>query len=116
MRQVDTFFEMLRAIYGAQKFSAQWPTVMDRQAAMTLWGDQIRNHTPEELRAAINHAQSMSTRGERDWQWPNIGLILSGAKNNNPAHQLFLPEPERNLESAEERAKRARSLRQELGL
>ena len=111
---VQYFFARLKMIYGTSKFATHWPTDVDLKMAKREWAYDIARHSKEELDAALDNAKKHLS--ERDWSWPNIGLILSGAKNNNPAHQLFLPEPERNLESAEERAKRARSLRQELGL
>lgn len=90
-KKVDHFFRLLRGIYGASKFSAQWPTDLDLHASKKLWSDQIISHTPEELRAAIDHAQRMAINGEQDWQWPNIGLILSGAKRYaTAAHRPYI--------------------------
>ncbi len=80
MNKIDIFFELIRAVYGASRFNAQWPDDMHMQAAKTLWSDLIDKHTEEELKDALTHAQKMSVSGEEDWQWPNIGLILSGAK------------------------------------
>ena len=111
---VQYFFARLKMIYGVSKFETQWPTDADLKMAKREWAENIGKLSKQEIDGALDNTKK--NLHEREWQWPNIGLILSGAKNNNPAHRLFLPEPERNLESAEERAKRARSLRQELGL
>ena len=90
-KTVDHFFRLLRGIYGASKFAAQWPTEIDLQAAKRLWHGQIVSHTPEELRSAIDHALHMAVNGEQDWQWPNIGLILSGAKRYaTAAHKPYI--------------------------
>ena len=113
--QVEMFFRLLRGIYGASKFESQWPTDLDLQAVQILWADEINKHTPEELRACINHAQHMATMGESDWQWPNVGLILSGARRHLcAAHRGFLPESERNPVPQEEAAQRAAQLREML--
>lgn len=77
--KVDFFFRLLRGVYGAVKVSATWPTDMDLQIAKKLWSEMIEKHSEQELTNAIKNAQTqMATDG--DWQWPNIGLILSGAR------------------------------------
>ena len=116
-RQAEMFFELLRGTYGAAKFRAQWPTDEDRQAAIAIWQQEIDRLTPEELRAAINHAARMAANGEDGWQWPNIGLILSGAKRYScAAHRPFLPPPEINIPPPSEREDRLRKMREELGI
>lgn len=116
-RKVAQFFSLIRSIYGASKYSQQWPTDMDIQAAQTMWQSEIDRHTPAELKAAIDHAQRMAASGEPDWQWPNIGMILSGARRyGTAAHRPFLPEPERNIPPPEKRAELMQRLRQEAGL
>lgn len=79
-RKIALFFGMLKSVYGHGKYHTQWPTELDEEAAKVMWGDQIGRHTPEELKIALKHAQNMMIQGDDDWQWPNIGLILSGAK------------------------------------
>ena len=116
-RKNDLFFGLIRSTYGASKFAAQWPTELDLQAAKTMWAEQIGKHDPDELRAALRHAQSMAANGEADWQWPNIGLILSGAKRyGSAAHKMFLPAPARDILPAESRGTMARNLMKEIGL
>ncbi len=115
--KIDTFFRLLRGVYGASKFNSQWPTEMDIDAAKTLWAKEIERHTPAELSKAIKHAQHMASNGEEEWQWPNIGMILSGAKRYaTAAHRPFLPEPPINLPSPEERTRLMAKLREETGL
>jgi len=102
-RTVEHFFRMIRGAYGAGKFTQQFPTELDLQAAQILWENEIVKHSPEELKSAIDHAIHMSTSGESEWQWPNIGLILSGTRRYlTTAHRDFLPEPERELPTKEE--------------
>lgn len=116
-RKIDQFFRLIRGVYGASKFANQWPTELDIQAAKTLWADQINKHTPAELKKAMIHAQSMAANGEQEWQWPNIGLILSGAKRYaTAAHRPFLPEPPRDIPPPHERTALMQKLRMEVGL
>jgi len=116
-RKADQFFRLIRGVYGAGKFANQWPTDLDIQAAKTLWAAEIDKHTMEELAQAIRNAQKMAANGEEEWQWPNIGMILSGAKRYaNASHREFLPEPERVLPTPNERAELMRKLRAEAGL
>lgn len=114
--KIDVFFELLRAIYGASRYEAQWPDKTHEDAAKKLWHDLISRHTEEELRGALDHAQKMASNGEKEWQWPNIGLILSGARRIGiPSHRLLLSGRERTPEEKEamrEDARcRARALR-----
>lgn len=116
-RKIDQFFRLIRGVYGASKFANQWPTDLDIQAAKTLWGAQIEKHTQEELAKAIKNAQQHAANGEEEWQWPNIGMILSGAKRyGNASHRPFLPEPERVLPTPAERAELMRKLREDAGI
>lgn len=79
-RKLALFFSMIKTVYGNAKYHTQWPSELDEEAAKVVWGDLITKHTPEELKIALKHAQDMMIQGDDDWQWPNIGLILSGAK------------------------------------
>jgi hypothetical protein len=109
--KTQMFFSLIRSVYGAGKYSQQWPTDLDVQAAQALWGQEIEKHSEEELKAAIDNAQRLATNGNQAWQWPNIGLILSGAKRHGTAaHKIFLPEPEREIIPATKRSELARSL------
>jgi len=88
-QKVKTFFELLRGIYGAGKYESQWPDSTHEEAAMILWSERIESYTEAELKSALDNAMRMSSSGEKDWQWPNIGLILSGVKAVS-AHKPFL--------------------------
>ena len=99
----DIFFELIRAIYGASRYEAQWPDETHEQAAKMLWMERIERHSESELKSALDNAQRMSSNGEKEWQWPNIGLILSGARRyNTAAHRTLLT----GTESPEERQRK----------
>ena len=111
--KTEMFFSLIRSVYGASKYYQQWPTELDIQAAQTLWRAEIEKHTEAELKTAIDNAQGMAANGEPDWQWPNIGLILSGARRYaTAAHRLFLPAPPRNIPPPTERHARLSQLRE----
>ena len=80
MNKVEFFFRLLRGLYGAGKMQNAWPTDLDMQLAQKLWECDINKHSEEELRGAIDNAKKQIQLGEDEWSWPNIGLILSGAK------------------------------------
>jgi hypothetical protein len=105
MNKIDMFFQLLRGLYGASKMATAWPTDLDLQLAKKLWADQINKHTEQELRAAITNAQEQITKGEEEFSWPNVGLILSGTRRA-PSHQVFLPAPD---ETPEQKAARKAS-------
>lgn len=92
-RKIELFFTLIRTVYGAGKFASQWPTDLDLQAAKTMWADEINMHSADELREALKNAQHQAANGLEEWQWPNIGLILSGAKRfGTAAHREYLPQ------------------------
>lgn len=116
-RKIDHFFSLIRGVYGAVKFANQWPTDLDIQAAKKLWAEEINTHTPEELSGAIKNAQHMAASGASDWQWPNIGLILSGARRyGSSSHRPYLQEPAREIPEKNERAEIMKRIRTEVGL
>lgn len=80
MNKVEFFFRLLRGLYGNGKIQNAWPTDLDLQLAQKLWADDINRHTEQELRGAIDNAKKQIAKGEDDFGWPNIGVILSGAK------------------------------------
>jgi hypothetical protein len=90
------FFARVKTIYGALKFEKMWPTDIDLKAAKKEWATNIGKHTKEELDLALTNAKKMIENDEKDFIWPNIGLILSGAKRFlNASHRATfkLPEP-----------------------
>lgn len=110
--KVDFFFRLLRGVYGAAKISATWPTDMDLQIAQKIWSELIEKHNEAELSNAIKNAQSMMATGEDDWQWPNIGLILSGAKLPKPPGDIIarIQEDRRTALPHDEQQSRAQEL------
>lgn len=95
-RKVKFFFELLRGQYGAGKMSTTWPTDKDLQLAIAQWRTEIEKHTEQELSGALTNARRMMATGDDEWMWPNIGLILSGAKGprrNSAEVQALLDAP-----------------------
>ena len=113
-RKVSMFFELLQGVYGAAKIAREWPTEKDRQLRNQLWKDKICSYSIDELREAISNAQKQQSLAEKDFMWPNIGLILSGCKRHlNASHrtgeQVGLPPPKRNWkEEGKENIKKLR--------
>jgi len=117
INKVDIFFELLSAVYGRTKMLAQWPTERDEQIIRALVTDKIEAMDISEITAAIDHARTMRAKEQRGWEWPDVDLILAGAKRyGTAAHRPFLPAPERNVPPPTERAAIMQKLRQEAGL
>lgn len=103
-RKVTMFFELLKGIYGFQAIERQWPAPEDIQLRNKLWEQEINKYTPEELKAAIKNAQKQMENQVKEFLWPNVGLILSGAKRHScAAHRHFLPAPKETKEQRQER-------------
>lgn len=105
------FFAKLRIVYGASKFDTYWPTDTEVRQVKREWAEQIGRLTREEIDNAMDHAKRMMY--EEDWSWPNVGLILSGAKRF-ASHKRFLPNPVREVIPPAERSIRVRALMAEV--
>lgn len=89
------FYQRLRAIYGAAKYKAAFPSAIDLQISRREYAKQIGEHSREQIDFALDNAKRQMEHGEPDFMWPNIALILSGLTlKNYPAHKcLIAPEP-----------------------
>ena len=115
MDKVEVFFELLSAVYGRAKIEAQWPTERDLQIVKALVRDKVEGMELTEIRAAIDNARANRASEIDGWSWPDVDLILAGAKRyGTAAHRYFLPEPVRDVLPAAERSQRARSLMSDL--
>lgn len=104
------FFARLKMIYGSSKFDAYWPTDTDVRMVKREWAESIAKMSKDEIDSALDNAKLQMY--DPDWSWPNIGLILSGAKRyGTAAHREFLPEPPREILPPDQAAQRAAQLR-----
>lgn len=111
MKKIDVFFEFLSAVYGRSKIEAQWPTERDMQIVRALVTEKVESLSMEEIRACIDNARNNRMNEIRGWEWPDVDLILAGAKRYaTTAHRPFLPEPPRDIPPAHERHRRAQEL------
>lgn len=110
--KTELFFSLLAGVYGAAKMNSQWPTDFDVEARNALWGDQISSLPLSALRMAIDNATKQQEMGEKEFMWPNIGLILSGCKRyGTAAHKPYLPSPPKQLPTLEKVEQNISSLR-----
>lgn len=117
INKVDIFFELLSAVYGRSKMLLQWPTERDEQIIRALVTDKIESMELSEITAAIDNARAMKAQEQDGWQWPDVDLILAGAKRyGNASHRPFLQEPARLLPTPTERAELMRKLLEETGI
>lgn len=117
INKTEIFFELLSAVYGRAKIEAQWPTERDTQIIKALVKEKIEAMSLREIRAAIDNARIMRSQEHKGWDWPDVDLILAGAKRYaTAAHRPFLPEPELNIPPPHERAALMQKLRMETGL
>jgi len=117
MDKIEFFFGLLNSVYGRAKVAAQWPTERDEQVVKALIADKIADMTIGDIRASIDNARTQRMNEVRGWDWPDVDLILQGSKRyGTAAHKPFLPEPQRVLPDASERAAIIKKLREEVGL
>ena len=117
MKKIEIFFELLSAVYGRAKIEAQWPTERDLQIVKALVKDKIESMSLTEIRAAIDNTRIMRSQEHRGWDWPDVDLILAGARRYaTAAHRPFLPEPPRDIPPPHERSALMQKLRMEVGL
>ena len=73
---VNRFFQSLTLLYGSPKMKATWPTPELKLGAKKIWAEKIINLGWQELNRRLEYAQSQMHL--KDWEWPNIALILRG--------------------------------------
>lgn len=74
----DRFYSALKAIYGT-KFSSQFATAAEVHQSKAMWGREIDGLSEDQLRKCLQNAKRELMSGNRDYQWPNLGLILGYA-------------------------------------
>jgi hypothetical protein len=90
------FFAKIRSVYGVAKYEKSFPNDVDEKVSKREWASRIGKFSKQDINKAFEHAKDMLERNEEQWQWPNIGLILSAAKDLKTKKQPFrgaLPEP-----------------------
>ena len=119
---IDRFYRALKAIYGT-KFSSQFASAREVDQSKAMWGEDIIKHNENQLRECLRNAKKELMGGNRDYQWPNIGLILGYCNNawERQCHRpidpgLLLENKTLSEEGCAQRLENLRKLRAEVGL
>jgi len=104
MNKVELFFSLLQAIYGADVIDRKWPTDLDKQLIKKLKEAQINALTNEEIRGAIDNASKEKGKGNDEFLFIDIDMILTGAKFHRPNSPEVIALLEHN-ETPEEKAR-----------
>lgn len=98
-KKVDVFFDLLRAAYGADVIDRKWPTELDKQLVKKLKEEAIERLDFEEIKGAIQNACDQKSKGNEEFMFLDIDMIIAGAKRyGSPSHRL-LPPPVEHSES-----------------
>lgn len=111
------FYKRLRAIYGASKYSAAFPSPVDLQVSRREFAHQIGALSKEEIDSAFDFVKIQIELGEDDFMWINIGRILGATRQQGcAAHKPMICLPEPKYPSKEERRLSILKMREEAGL
>lgn len=73
---VNKFYSWIRIGWGSAKFTSQFEDEKDAVAARRFWAPRILEHSPEDLKRAIDVATQRRLEGDTRYDWPDIGVIL----------------------------------------
>jgi hypothetical protein len=89
------FFDRLSAIY-LKKFTSQFSGADNLSKVRHEWAKDIGKLSREQIDKGMDVAKQEYKRGNRDYCWPNIGLIVglckSGYGRDAKAHRIYRPE------------------------
>ena len=77
---VNWFFLRLETVYAA-KFWSQFSDEKTVLLTKREWAGNITKYTREDLHTAIEFAKSERERGNEEYKWPDIAVILGSLKN-----------------------------------
>lgn len=72
------FFLRLKNIYGG-KYLAAYPDEESVRLAKREWAKQIGQYSREDIDRMFDMVKQQQAKGDEEYQWPNIGLILGAA-------------------------------------
>lgn len=118
----DRFYSALKAIYGT-KFSSQFSTPAEVHQSKAMWAREIDGLSEDQLRKCLQNAKREMLSGNKDYLWPNMGLILGYCSNDweRQAHRIVdQSNMLENKTAKEKRIEQGRNelqkMREELGL
>lgn len=102
------FFKRLRDVY-LSKFDGQFKNEQQLESARREWAKRIGKYSREQLDHALEVMTNEYERGNRKFEWPNIGLTLGiiGKNWERQAHKIHQPERRLEDKTAKERARKA---------
>ena len=74
--RVTYFFHRLKAVYPG-RYQAAFRTDEDEVRAKREWSSEIGRYDKQSIMRGFERVKSLIAEGDRDYQWPNIGAIIS---------------------------------------
>ena len=102
---VDYLFDRILAIWGANKFNAEFGNLETLAKIKREWAAEISQYSESEIDDGLNACKRLLVNGDNYYRYPSIVSILERVKyvkNQRPISEYLLPEIEITSEEREQ--------------
>ena len=83
-------FGLLAVVFGSKKMTVTFPDEM-LVAAKRMYASQIGVYTKQQINAGIEYLKNERSKGNPDFEWPNLDRIIGSIKEANRVRALHRP-------------------------
>jgi hypothetical protein len=83
-------FGLLAVVFGSKKMTVTFPDEM-LVAAKRMYASQIGVYTKDQINAGIEYLKTERSKGNPDFEWPNLDRIIGSIKEANRVRALHRP-------------------------
>ena len=83
-------FGLLAVVFGSKKMTVTFPDEM-LVAAKRMYAAQIGVYTKQQINAGIEYLKTERSKGNPDFEWPNLDRIIGSIKEANRVRALHRP-------------------------
>jgi hypothetical protein len=83
-------FGLLAVVFGSKKMTVTFPDEM-LTAAKRMYASQIGVYTKQQINAGIEYLKTERSKGNPDFEWPNLDRIIGSIKEANRVRALHRP-------------------------
>ena len=83
-------FGLLAVVFGSKKMTVTFPDEM-LVAAKRMYAAQIGVYTKDQINAGIEYLKTERSKGNPDFEWPNLDRIIGSIKEANRVRALHRP-------------------------
>jgi hypothetical protein len=83
-------FGLLAVVFGSKKMTVTFPDEM-LVAAKRMYASKIGVYTKQQINAGIEYLKTERSKGNPDFEWPNLDRIIGSIKEANRVRALHRP-------------------------